>query len=340
MSGNGNGHYWSKFTWRDWQSDRGLRACSLAARGFWLECLAAMHEGEPVGHLTVNGVAATTKQLAVNAQCSEREVVKLLAELEAAGVFSRTTDGIIYSRRMVRDAALSEQGREHARKRDYHAKSTHPPNGGPNGSANGYANGYPSGDPTSPPNGPESESQKRESKQESSSSNLLSLEKKRARELKTEAKPEPERVKPVRDMSLADALVEAGEAQRVADVEIPGPVGEMVKRVASACKMRSPYRKTETAAVQIARLRAGEGAQPEVAVDELDGRPVAPMAAPMQLQGFDSDSDAQANAQKQLAALAFTPEQIARSQRAMAARGLPAPHAQAVPIRRVLEAVA
>jgi hypothetical protein len=103
--------------------------------------------------------------------------------------------------------------------------------------------------------------------------------------------------------------------------------------------MRIPYGPVKHQQDQINELRAGEGAQPEVAVDAVDGRPVAPMAAPMQLQGFDSDSDAQANAQKQLAALAFTPEQIARSQRAMAARGLPS-LATAVPPRRVLEAVA
>jgi hypothetical protein len=108
---NGNGHHWSKFCWRDWQNDRALRACSLAARGFWVECLAAMHDGDPVGHLTMNGEPATPKQMAANANCSEREAVKLLAELEAAKVFSRTADGTIYSRRMVKDAAISEAGR-------------------------------------------------------------------------------------------------------------------------------------------------------------------------------------------------------------------------------------
>lgn len=108
---NGNGHSWSKFAWRDWSADKALHPCSLAARGFWIEMLCIMHEGTPVGHLTLGGKAATIRQLAANAYCSEKEATKHLAELEAAGVFSRTTDGIIYSRRMVKDDRASEQAR-------------------------------------------------------------------------------------------------------------------------------------------------------------------------------------------------------------------------------------
>ena len=39
----------------------------------------------------------------------------LLAELELNGVFSRDRRGRIYSRRMVRDAKRSEEGRKHGR---------------------------------------------------------------------------------------------------------------------------------------------------------------------------------------------------------------------------------
>jgi hypothetical protein len=116
MSANGNGHHWSKFCWRDWQQDVALRACSLGARGFWMECLAAMHEGDPVGHLTFNGKPATLKQMATNANCSEKEAKRFFAELEEAGVFSRSTNGTVFSRRMVRDAQEAEIARENGKK--------------------------------------------------------------------------------------------------------------------------------------------------------------------------------------------------------------------------------
>ena len=140
---NGNGHSWSKFSWRDWSADKALHPCSLAAKGFWIELLCIMHEGVPVGHLTMGGHPASLRQMAANAYCSEREAAKYLAELEAAGVFSRTEDGTIYCRRMVKDAAASEAGREHASKR----WNGHGPNGSPNGGAKGEANGQPYGNP-------------------------------------------------------------------------------------------------------------------------------------------------------------------------------------------------
>jgi hypothetical protein len=134
---NGNGHHWSKFAWRDWSGDKALHSCTIAARGFWVELLCIMHEGDPVGHLTMNGRPATLRQIASSANVTEKEALKLLAELNEAGVFSRTPEGTIYCRRMVRDAAASEAGREHAGKR---WNSRHP-NGSPIGSPIGGASG-------------------------------------------------------------------------------------------------------------------------------------------------------------------------------------------------------
>ena len=61
---NGNGHRWSKFWWRDHQGDAALRACSLAARGYWMEVLCIMHGATPVGHLLINGRSPNDKQMA------------------------------------------------------------------------------------------------------------------------------------------------------------------------------------------------------------------------------------------------------------------------------------
>lgn len=105
-------HRWSKFWWQDWKTDSALRMCSMAARGFWMELLCIAHEGDPYGHVIVNGRAPTPKQLGMIVGGSEKAVTAWLQELEAAGVFSRTDDGTIYSRRMIRDKAVSEAGRE------------------------------------------------------------------------------------------------------------------------------------------------------------------------------------------------------------------------------------
>lgn len=100
---------WLKFYPSDWRSDPKLRMCSLAARGLWIEMLALMHEANPRGHLLVNGIVPTETQLGV--LVGSLPVQELLDELEKAGVFSRTLDGIIYSRKMTRDEAKSETSR-------------------------------------------------------------------------------------------------------------------------------------------------------------------------------------------------------------------------------------
>lgn len=105
-------HRWSKFWWQDYEADDALRVVSLAAQGLWMRMLCTMHKGAPYGHLTINGKQPTTRQIAMMASATEREASKLLVELEAAGVFSRTEDGTIYNRRMVRDKAVSQKGRE------------------------------------------------------------------------------------------------------------------------------------------------------------------------------------------------------------------------------------
>lgn len=100
---------WSKFWWQDWQRDPALRSCGLAARGLWMELLCLAHEGEPYGHVVINGRAATNMQIAKIVGHPEKDIAKLLHELEYAGAFSRTDQGVIYSRRMVRDKEISDQ---------------------------------------------------------------------------------------------------------------------------------------------------------------------------------------------------------------------------------------
>lgn len=90
----------------DWRKDPALSICSLAARGLWIELMCIMHEADEYGTLKVNGKGMTLQQIARMVGESPATTKKLLDELDDAGVFSRTNDGAIYSRRMIRDENL------------------------------------------------------------------------------------------------------------------------------------------------------------------------------------------------------------------------------------------
>ncbi len=106
---------WMKFYPSDWRADPALRMCSVGARGLWMEMLCVMHEAEPRGSLLVNGRAVSDRQLAGLSGCSIDELAGLLQELEEAGVFSRTDDGVIFSRRMRRDDEKAERDKANGR---------------------------------------------------------------------------------------------------------------------------------------------------------------------------------------------------------------------------------
>lgn len=92
----------------DWLRDTALRTCSIGARGLWIDMICFMHEGNPYGHLKVNGKAVSDTQLSRMCGGEVIEVKKWLDELESSGVLSRDSDGCIFSRRMIRDEELRE----------------------------------------------------------------------------------------------------------------------------------------------------------------------------------------------------------------------------------------
>ena len=101
-----------KFFPNDWFGDVPLRSCSIAARGLWIEMLCIMHSARPAGYLDINDRPMGEVMLAAQTNVAPAEVVELLAELEAAQVFSRReSDGAIYSRKMLRDAEKSARAR-------------------------------------------------------------------------------------------------------------------------------------------------------------------------------------------------------------------------------------
>ena len=92
----------------DWRKDAALQSCSVAAQGLWINVLCIAHECEPYGHLTVNGKAMSAPQIGRLVGLGAKECDRLLDELLQAGVSSVTSEGMVFSRRMVRD----EQARE------------------------------------------------------------------------------------------------------------------------------------------------------------------------------------------------------------------------------------
>jgi hypothetical protein len=101
--------------------------CSAGARALWIDMLCLMHEGEPYGHLTILGRPMTTDVLAKLVGESAAAVKRWVNELRDNAVFSETDDGLIFSRRMVRDervrevrAAGGQAGAEHGSKGGSH----------------------------------------------------------------------------------------------------------------------------------------------------------------------------------------------------------------------------
>lgn len=105
-----------KFWKSNWQSDMGLRRCSLAARGLWLELLLIMHDADERGYLAENGVALTVADIAKLVSSHAKTVDKMLLELRSKGVYSEDERGIIFSRKMVKDHAKALQDQQNGRK--------------------------------------------------------------------------------------------------------------------------------------------------------------------------------------------------------------------------------
>lgn len=90
----------------DWRKDAALQSCSMAAQGLWINLLCIAHECEPYGHLIVNGRAMKAEQIARLVGLSAKECAKLLQEIIDTGVIESNDEGVMYSRRMVKDEAV------------------------------------------------------------------------------------------------------------------------------------------------------------------------------------------------------------------------------------------
>jgi hypothetical protein len=91
----------------DWLRDA-ISGCSLEAQGLWLRMMFIMHDSDRYGHLSKDGVSISPGLVARRCGSTLEQYTSLLKELTDAGVPSLTENGIIYSRRMVRDADQRE----------------------------------------------------------------------------------------------------------------------------------------------------------------------------------------------------------------------------------------
>lgn len=94
----------------DWLRDTALQCCSMFTQGVWIKMLCFMHDGHPYGHLSTS-FKDTFKDIPMDILShmlgiSLKETISAINELENHGVFSRNSEGIIYSRRMVNDETL------------------------------------------------------------------------------------------------------------------------------------------------------------------------------------------------------------------------------------------
>ena len=94
----------------DWLRDQ-ISGCSLAAQGLWLRMMFLMHDSEEYGYLSVGGKPMPFDQAARRCSCSVQDYSDLTKELQDAGVISTTPEGVIFCRRMVRDAKEREKQR-------------------------------------------------------------------------------------------------------------------------------------------------------------------------------------------------------------------------------------
>jgi hypothetical protein len=132
----------------DWMKDPALRSVTRAARGLWMDMICLMWEsprrgflehpdGSPHSRAEVSSLVGGEEECR---RCGSRprgnghkcphqpaQIEELLRELERAGVYSKTSSGVIYSRRMVRDEAIRTGVRNRVNEfRERHKAETDP----------------------------------------------------------------------------------------------------------------------------------------------------------------------------------------------------------------------
>lgn len=120
---------WFKFFPRDWLGDVALSTLGFEAQGLWFRMICFMDSGTPRGHLIVGGKPLLTGiEMARAFGGTPERIDYLLKELERANVFSRTQEGVILCRRMVRDTNQFQMRQSNGKRGgNPNCKNTHQP---------------------------------------------------------------------------------------------------------------------------------------------------------------------------------------------------------------------
>lgn len=98
--------------WEDYANDLELKSVSLAAQGLWMRMLYVAARAQPRGYVKLGPEPCTVENLAEPLARlvgeGKEKVMELVDELIRAGVCGVTRSGIVFSRRMVRAANISE----------------------------------------------------------------------------------------------------------------------------------------------------------------------------------------------------------------------------------------
>lgn len=104
----------------DWENDPELRTCSLAAQGLWKRMLCIAARSPEPGFVLMLGQNCSAANLPSALESTvghaATTIAPLIDELLAKGAASRDRRGIVYCRRMVRAAAVSQKRSESGKK--------------------------------------------------------------------------------------------------------------------------------------------------------------------------------------------------------------------------------
>jgi hypothetical protein len=96
----------------DWLNDIKLQSCSLKAQGLLINLMCLMHQSTRYGHLLVNGSKPPDSTVSHLLRLHPRTYHASLEELKANGVLSQDENGVIYSKRMIKDEYIRKIRRE------------------------------------------------------------------------------------------------------------------------------------------------------------------------------------------------------------------------------------
>jgi hypothetical protein len=103
---------WFRFYPAAWLGDPKLRLCDAATRGIFIDLLCIMDEAEPRGHLLINGKEPSKAELSRLLGVPHQAITAAITRLVTTGSVSVSAEGVIYSRRMVRDTAKQLEAKQ------------------------------------------------------------------------------------------------------------------------------------------------------------------------------------------------------------------------------------